>query len=172
MRPSNLCAPAFSFWFSFLQSAGRALVLALLLPCAAFAHGSSKGDLRVDHSYATVGATEAVVYFRSIRNEGDHPDRLLGGDTPLATTVELQRVSQQGGAKTASAVTTIELPAKANIAMRHDKGEYRILLKGLKLALKDGDRFDLNLSFEKAGTLSVKVWVQALPQGAHGDHTH
>jgi copper(I)-binding protein len=171
MQPSNLFAPAFSFWLS----AWRAVVLALLLPCAAFAHGSSKGDLRVDHSYATVGSTEAVVYFRSIRNEGDQPDRLLGGDTSVAAAVELQRIALEGGAKTASAVTAIELPVKANIAMRHDKGEYRILLKGLKLALKDGDRFDLNLNFEKAGTLAVKVWVQAMPQGAHGDlgeHTH
>jgi copper(I)-binding protein len=168
MRPSNLYAPAFSFWLS----AGLAFFLALLLPCSAFAHGSSKGDLRADHGYSTAGSTEAVVYFRGIRNEGAQPDRLLGGNTPLATTVELQRVSQQGGARTGSAVTAIELPAKANIPMRHDKGEYRILLKGLKQALKDGDRFDLNLNFEKAGTLAVNVWVQIVPHGAHDDHTH
>jgi copper(I)-binding protein len=157
-----------TFWLG----AVLGLILALLGPSAAFAHGSSKGELRVDHSYATVGATEAVVFFRSIRNEGDHPDRLLGGNTPLATTVELQRISQQGGSITTSAVTDIELPANANIPMRHDKGEYRILLKGLKQALKEGDRFDLNLNFEKAGALAVKVWVQAVPHGAHDDHTH
>ena len=168
MQPSNLCGPAFSFW----QSAGRAIVLALLLPCAAFAHGSSKGDLRVDHSYASAGSTESVVYFRGMRNEGAQPDRLLGGSTTAAAAVELQRVLQQGGTKTASAVATIELPAETNIPMRHDKGEYRILLKGLKQPLKDGDRFDLDLNFEKAGALTVKVWVQTLPQGAHDDHAH
>ncbi len=168
MQPNNSCDPAFSFWLS----AGRSVVLALLLPCAAFAHGSSKGDLRVDHSYASAGSSESVVYFRSMRNEGDKPDRLLGGNSPVATTVELQRIVQQGGTKTASAVATIELPAKTNIPMRHDKGDYRLLLKGLKQALKDGDRFDLELNFEKAGALTVKVWVQALPQGAHDDHAH
>ena len=157
-----------TFWFS----TTLAFVLALLLPCAAFAHGSSKGDLRVDHSYASAGSTEAVVYFRGMRNEGAQPDRLLGGNTPAAAAVELQRVLQQGGTKTTSALATIELPAKTNIPMRHDKGDYRILLKGLKQPLKDGDRFDLNLNFEKAGALTVKVWVQALPQGAHDDHTH
>ena len=157
-----------TFWFN----TALAVVLAWLLPCAAFAHGSSKGDLRVDHSYATVGSTEAVVYFRSIRNEGDQPDRLMGGHTPLATTVELQRASQQVGTKTTTVVDAIELPAKTNVPMRHDKGEYRILLKGLKQALKDGDRFDLTLNFEKAGALAVKVWVQALPQGVHDDHAH
>ena len=126
----------------------------------------------MDHSYASAGATESVVYFRNMCNEGDKPDRLLGGNKPVAAAVQLQRVLQQGGAKTTSAVGAIELPAKVIIPMRHDKGEYRILLKGLKQPLKDGDRFDLNLNFEKAGALAVKVWVQELPQSVHSDHTH
>jgi hypothetical protein len=127
------------------------------------AHGSSKGNLRVDHSYATSGTSNAVVYFRSIRNDGDQPDRLLNGNTPVATAVELQRSLAQGSGKVHAAVPTIELPSKSITPMRHDKGEYRLLLKGLKQPLQDGDRFDLHLHFERAGALVVKVWVQATP---------
>ena len=153
-------------------SLGIGLVMALVLASTALAHGSSKGDLRVDHSYASVGSTDSVVYFRGIRNEGDQPERLLGGNTPAADGVELQRALTQGGVRTFASVSTIELPAKTNTLMRHDKGEYRLLLKGLKQPLRDGDRFDLHLNFEHAGALAVKVWVQTMPQGAGAEHSH
>jgi copper(I)-binding protein len=148
------------------------LVLALALASTALAHGSSQGDVRVDHSYATPGSTEAAVYFRGIRNTGDLPERLLEAATPVAAGVELQRSLPQGGTRAALALTAIELPARTITPMRHDKGEYRLLLKGLKQPLKDGDRFDLHLTFERAGTLAVKVWVQALPPGRGDEHPH
>jgi copper(I)-binding protein len=149
-----------------LVSLGVGLFLALILASAACAHGSSAGDLRVDHCYAmpqAEGSGEALVYCRAIRNEGEKPERLLNGSTRVAAVVELQRSAQQSGSKTALAVTAIELPARSIIPMRHDKGDYRILLKGLKQPLKEGDRFDLHLNFEHAGALAVKVWVQAAP---------
>jgi copper(I)-binding protein len=37
--------------------------------------------------------------------------------------------------------------------------------------LKDGDRFDLELVFEKAGTRRVSVWVQT-PRAGASAHTH
>lgn len=148
-----------AFWLR----VGFVPAMVLALASAAFAHGSSKGDLRVDHAYASTGTTEALVYFRGLRNEGDKPERLQGGKTPVAATVELQRRVQPGGSQTATVVTGIELPAKTNTPMRHDKGEYRLLLKGLKQPLQDGDRFDLTLFFEHTGALVVKVWVQATP---------
>jgi copper(I)-binding protein len=135
----------------------------MALAPAAWAHGSSQGDLRVEHSYATPGSTEAVVYFRCIRNEGDKPDRLLGGNTAVAVSVEMQRMVQQAGTRTPVAIAAIELPARTMTPMRHNKGEYRLLLKGLKQPLKDGDRFDLHLNFERAGALLVQVWVQTAP---------
>jgi copper(I)-binding protein len=148
-----------AFWLR----VGFVPAMVFALASAAFAHGSSKGDLRVEHAYASTGTSEAVVYFRGLRNEGEKPERLLRGNTPVAAAVELQRRVQSGGAQTAAAVAAIELPGKTNTPMRHDKGEYRLLLKGLKQPLQDGDRFDLTLFFEHTGTLVVKVWVQATP---------
>ena len=147
----------------FLRNFGLAPVLALVLVCTAWAHGSSQGDVRVEHSYATPGTSDSVVYFRALRNTGDQPERLLQASTPVAAQVELQRSLAQAGGKTAVAVAAIELPARSTTPMRHDKGEYRLLLKGLKQPLQDGDRFDLHLHFERAGALAVKVWVQAAP---------
>ena len=44
------------------------------------------------------------------------------------------------------------------------------MLMDLKQPLKDGDRFDLTLRFERAGERTVKVWVQT-PRDATG-HRH
>jgi copper(I)-binding protein len=154
-------------WFAALLL----MAMALALAPAAWAHGSSKADLRVEHSYATPGSSESVVYFRCIRNEGDQPERLLQAHTPLAAVVELQRSLAHAASKAALAVAAIELPARSITPMRHDKGEYRLLLKGLKRPLKDGERFDLTLNFEHAGALQVQVWVQAAP-AAGQEHLH
>jgi copper(I)-binding protein len=45
------------------------------------------------------------------------------------------------------------------------------MLQGLKKPLKDGDRFDLELVFEIAGTRRVNVWVQTPRAGAPA-HAH
>jgi copper(I)-binding protein len=68
---------------------------------------------------------------------------------------------QQGASKTGLPVAAIELPARASTPMDHSKGGYRLLLKGLTQPLKDGDRFDLQLQFERAGSVTIKVWMQA-----------
>jgi periplasmic copper chaperone A len=67
-------------------------------------------------------------------------------------------------------VSAIELPAKGEVRMGHTqtsaKGAgHHLMLEGLKAPLKDGDRFDLTLRFEKAGERTVQVWVQQ-PRGA------
>jgi copper(I)-binding protein len=145
------------------------LAVALLPPASA--HGSSKGDMTVEHSYASPGTTEAVVYFRGIRNAGDKPERLLEAHTAVAAVVELQRSLPPAGTRTFFAVTAIELPAKTLTPMRHDMGQYRLLLRGLKRPLRDGERFGLSLHFEGAGALVVQVWVQAAP-GAGQEYLH
>ena len=59
-------------------------------------------------------------------------------------------------------------------ARAHDGrvGEYHLMLIDLKRPLKDGERFDLTLRFERAGERTVTVWVQ-VPRGeAAGGHRH
>lgn len=47
---------------------------------------------------------------------------------------------------------------------------YHLMLEDLKAPLKDGDRFDLTLRFEKAGERTVQIWVQT-PRG-NAAHSH
>jgi len=149
--------------------------MAMGLCGAVSAHGTNAGDLRIEHAYAmpTASAPNAwAVYFRGIKNAGSKPDRLLHASTPVATEVEMQRTAPAPGSAKVQPLTAIEFPANSNTPMRHNLGEYRLLLKELKQPIHDGERFELTLDFEQAGTHAVTVYVQSGPGAATEEHTH
>ncbi len=149
------------------------LLVVALLSAEAFAHGVSKGDLLIDHPYAVPslkGVANGSAYFRGIKNKGDKPDRLLTASTPVAERVEVHRMVTEAGVMRMREVAGIDLPPGAITSLRHG-GEYHLMLMNLKQPLKDGDRFDLTVNFERAGAQTVKVWVQT-PRDASQDNQH
>lgn len=135
------------------------------------AHGTRAGDLLLDHAYAVPsvpGTAVGKAFLRGIKNSGGQADHLLSASTPIAAAVELQSLRKQGNDLHAETVTAIELAPNAITLLRHT-GDYQLLLRDLKQPLKDGDRFDLTLNFARAGTQTVKVWVQ-IPHDAHAGH--
>jgi copper(I)-binding protein len=155
----------------------RRLVLATALGVCvttlAYGHGSSKGDLVINHPYAApslAGVPNGAAYVRSIKNKGDLPDRLLSASTPVAARVELHRMVLDGTVMRMREVPAIDLPPNATTSLRHG-GEYHLMLTGLKQALKVDDRFKLTLNFERAGSQTVEVWVQK-PRGAASANEH
>lgn len=144
------------------------------LPLVATAHGVSKGDLLIDHPYAVPsvpGESLGKVYFRGIQNKGHHAERLLGASTPQASRVVLYRLTPDAQGLRAEAVSAIELPANTTVRVRHT-GDYQLTLLDLKSPLKDGDRFDVTLNFEHAGSQTVQVWVQTprTSPASHAEH--
>jgi len=140
---------------------------------SALAHGVAAGDLQLDHPYAVPsapGESHGKAYLRGIKNAGAHPERLLGASTPVAAKVELHSLKLDANGLRGKQVGAIELPAKTVIRLRHT-GDYQLTLIDLKAPLKDGDRFDLTLNFEHAGSQTVKVWVQK-PREAATAHGH
>ncbi len=133
------------------------------LPPLAQAHGSRQGGLVIDHAYALPtppGARTAAVYLRRLANQGPAADRLLGAETPVASraawhhsTLDERQVMRM------QEVPVMELPAGFDRALRHG-GEWHLMLEGLRAPLRDGDRFELTLRFERAGAVKVQVWVQ------------
>jgi len=141
---------------------------------SAQAHDVKTGDLVLDHAYAMpslAGVANGAAYLRGIRNRGDQPDRLIGASSPVAARVELHRMMLDAGVMRMREVPFIELPAQAETALRHG-GDYHLMLVDLKRRLQDGDRFDLTLKFERAGTQTVKVWVQTPRESASSGHRH
>ena len=157
------------------------LVGSLWVLSPAMAHDFKAGDLRIDHPYATPsrpGLSTGAVYFRHIRNAGRSADRLLSASTPVAGRVEIHRMQLMQGAQgevmQMRAVPALDLPAGATVAMKHGSTDgHHLMLLDLKAPLKDGDRFPVTLTFEKAGVHEVKVWVQTPRSHASGhDHKH
>jgi len=152
------------------------LAASVLVPLAGTvtAHDFKLGALRIDHPYAMptpAGATTGAAYLRSLRNTGDHADRLIGAATPAARTVEIHRsVVDAQNVMRMRAIDGIDLPPKAEVELRHG-GEYHLMLIDLKAPLRDGDRFPMTLRFEKAGEREVMVWVQQ-PRGRGAADAH
>jgi copper(I)-binding protein len=139
------------------------------------AHDFKQGDLMIDHPYATsslAGTRNGSVYFKGLRNRGGQADRLIAAKSAVAERVELHQMQMDGQVMRMREVPAIELPARTEVNLRHGgAGTHHLMLVGLKQPLKDGDRFDLELVFEKAGTRRVNVWVQT-PRAGTPAHAH
>lgn len=154
----------------------RCLLSVLLSAMAglAFAHDFRTGDLVINHPYAvpSVGVhSSAALYFKSIRNRGDAPDRLLSAATPVAARVTFHTMQMEGEVMKMRVIPVVELPAHGEVRMMHGSQDgQHLMLEGLQAPLHEGDRFPVTLQFEKAGRQDVQVWVQN-PRNAAG-HTH
>jgi len=151
------------------------VALALLGAGAAHAHDFKQGDVLIDHPYATpslAGTTNGAVYFKSIRNKGKTPDRLLSARTAVAARVEIHHMQMDGNVMRMRQVPALELPAQTEVSLRHGgAGTHHLMLLDMAQPLKDGDRFDLELVFEKAGIRRVNVWVQT-PRAGSSSSSH
>ena len=141
------------------------------------AHDFRVGSIVIDHPYATpslAGSQTGSVYIKALRNRGDSAERLLGASSPAASRVSLHAMQMDGEVMRMREVVAIELPAKSEVRMGHapdrTASSHHLMLEGLKAPLKDGDRFDLTLRFEKAGERTVQIWVQT-PRGSAA-HKH
>ena len=151
--------------FQFLARVRWALMGAVWALCAtAQAHGYDAGDVRIDHPYATPsqpGELSAQVYLRALKNRGHRPDKLLSARTPLTTGMAWQHIDTTQGAVRKTTVAAIDIPAHADVPMRHNSPQgHTLTLSGLPRPLAVGDRFSLWLRFEQAGEVEVKVVVQ------------
>ena len=159
----------FSRLFFKASNAGHALRWGLMAcvfgACVgALAHGYDAGEVRIDHPYATPsqpGELSAQVYFRALSNRGHHPDKLLSARTSVATGMAWQHLDNTQGAVRKTTVAAIDIPAHADVPMRHNSPQgHALTLSGLPRPLAVGDRFSLWLRFEQAGEVEVTVVVQ------------
>lgn len=151
--------------FQCLARVRWALVAAVWALCAtAHAHGYDAGDVRIEHPYATPsqpGEVSAQVFFRALKNRGHRPDKLLSARTALTTGLAWQHIDTTHGAVRKTTVAAIDIPAHADVPMRHTSPQgHTLTLTGLPRPLAVGDRFSLWLRFEQAGEVEVNVVVQ------------
>lgn len=141
---------------------------------SAQAHDFRVGELRIDHPYATPtppGLTTGAVYFRAIKNPGTRADRLLSATTPVAERVEIHQMQWHGDVMRMRALPSLALSAMSELKLRHGLANgHHLMLRDLKAPLKDGERFPITLTFERAGAREVMVWVQTPNHRSHAKH--
>ncbi|MDP2244345.1 copper chaperone PCu(A)C [Pseudomonas sp.] len=151
------------------------LIAALLSPSLfANAHDYSVGNLHIEHPWSRAMppvAPTAAAYF-VVHNKGSDADRLLSASTPVAGKAELHEHIHADGLMKMQQVQNVEIPAGGEV--KFEPMGYHVMLFNLKQQAKDGERFPLTLTFEKAGAVEVDIAVHTdAPEAAgHVEEPH
>jgi copper(I)-binding protein len=132
-------------------------------PLLAGSHGYRAGDIRIVHPWAILTApsiTDGVngIGYLVLKNSGGKSDTLLWASTKIARKVELRAHGRVGDTSTVRPVEAIEIPAGGEVRLEPD-GPHLMLI-GLKQALEEGQHFPVVLQFERAGKITVDMFVQ------------
>ena len=149
------------------------LIAALLTPSLfANAHEYSAGELHIEHPWSREMppvAPTAAAYF-VVHNKGAEADQLLSVATPVAGKAEMHEHVHAGGVMKMQQVQSVAIPAGGEV--KFEPMGYHVMLFNLQQQAKDGERFPLTLTFEKAGAVEVEIAVHKdAPAGekAHGE---
>ncbi len=150
-----------------------AAAASLLFANNAFAHEFKLGALEIIHPWSRAtpnGAKVAGGYF-VIKNHGTAADRLVSVTADVAGRTGIHEMSMADGVMTMRELKDgIAIPANGEVTLA-PKG-YHVMLEDLKHPLKQGESIDGTLTFEKAGTINVTFFVEAMGASAPGDKGH
>ena len=121
-------------------------------------------------SRATPPTAEVGAAYFNLSAHGHGTDRLVGAWAPVAKKAELHTHVMQGNLMKMRKMVAVEVHPEAPVQFA--PGGNHVMLMGLKAPLKEGDRFPLTLTFEKAGDVVVEVRVRGVgAMSAHGHDT-
>lgn len=132
---------------------------------------AAAGAITVVHAWARAAHQgEACLVFFEIGNEGES-DRLLGAESELASSIGIVGIVLSGDKVSYQPIEEIDIPAGT---LSFDPKGLGLLLGDLSQDLVQGEEFELELVFEKAGHLHIHVEVQAenASQHNHAGHSH
>ena len=135
-----------------------ALTLAAIIASAA---GARASDVMVINAFARASATPAAragAAYVTVVNHGDTPDRLIAIVTPAASMAEVHGTVMNGNVIKMETLDAVNVPAQASVEMK--PGGLHVMLMGLKKPLVEGGAIDMTLTFEKAGSITIKVPVR------------
>lgn len=120
------------------------------------------GKLVVDAPWAraTPGKARSGVVYLTISNQGSGPDKLLSVSTPVAKRAHIHSSQMKDGMMTMRPIGALTLRPNSSVLLR--PGGMHVMLMGLQAALKRGGSFQMTLTFEKSGSLTVPVRVEKI----------
>ncbi|MFB7472549.1 copper chaperone PCu(A)C [Kitasatospora sp. NPDC056184] len=143
--------------------AGAALATALgagafLVACGAGdTSGGGAAELSVADSYIPLPPAGGMAAgYLTVRNDGGQGDELVKVSSPGASSVTMHRST----ASTMEQVDKLDVPAHG--ALQLSRGGNHLMIMGWEKAPALGDEVELDLTFTRTGTISVKVPVKEL----------
>ena len=141
---------------------GFVAVAAALSACQPAGHGRDIEAVRA-WARATAPGQDSGGVFLTVHG-GREADRLIGGSTEAARSVEIHTMRMDGAVMRMRRQQAVEIPAAGEVTL--EPGGTHLMLNGLKAPLATGRSFRLALEFARTGRKEVVVKV--LPIGATG----
>ncbi len=146
-----------------------ALLVSAIPFAAALASDFKAGDLTIGHpwTWSTPPGAKVGAAFFELANKGKAADRLLSASSPIAGTTELHTHANEAGVMKMRAVNAIDVAPGASVSLK--PGGFHVMFFDLKKPMAEGEKFPVELVFEKAGKTTIQVHVEK--RGAH-KHDH
>jgi periplasmic copper chaperone A len=123
-------------------------------------------------SRATPGGAKVGAGYLVIENHGDVQDRLLAVEMAVAGRAEIHETTESGGVARMRQVQDLPISPHAKVELR--PGGLHLMLMDLRNPLREGERLDGVLVFERAGRIPVQLQVEKIGAPAssgHGSHS-
>lgn len=145
-------------------------------PADAGAHGAKAaeiklGDLTLNGAFtrATLPGAPVAGGFVTITNGGTSDDRLIGGKASFAGEVQVHEMAMEGEVmKMRQLSDGLVIPAGSSVELK--PGSYHLMFMGLKQPLTEGETVTIDVTFEKAGSVTLPLAVMS-PGAKCADHT-
>jgi copper(I)-binding protein len=148
-----------------------ALAVLVATCLAATAQETKVGDLTISDLWirATPPKAPSAAGYFTIANSGKEADRLIAASSTLAGKAELHQMAMKGGVMTMRPVKDgITIPAGGKVTLAPDG--LHVMFTELKDGLKEGGKFPVTLTFEKAGKVDTFLPIVAIgAKGPGGD---
>ena len=142
-----------------------------LLPLGVFAHETAKRGIIFDHPWIRATAPNAMMaagYFK-LTNGGFEDDKLVTATANFAKKVEIHETIKEGDVSKMRAIAGgIDVPQEAEFIFQ--PGGLHLMFRGLDQQMVAGEKFIVEMEFEKAGKIMVEFLVEKAGKRVH-DHT-
>ena len=134
---------------------------------------SKDGTIKITAPWtrATPAGAKVAGGFLSITNTGAAPDRLTGGSISMAGKFEVHEMSMNDGVMKMRALDNgLEIKPGETIELK--PGGYHLMFIDLLAAVKEGDKLEGTLVFERAGTIVLQFDATAMGAMPTGHMKH
>ena len=155
-----------------LMTCGGEILFAQTAPAAAHEFTSPDGTLKIVHPWtrATPAGAKVAGGFLKVTNTGKESDRLIGGSFVPAGKVEVHEMAVTDGVMRMRQLEAgIEIKPGETVELK--PGGLHMMFIDLTGPIKEGDKIEGTLVFQRAGTVAVHYKADAMGAPASG-HKH